>query len=148
MKRQRQSAILHMIGSENIRTQEALLDGLRQRGFQATQATISRDLREMGLVKAAAPGGGHQYTRPETPAPPTARLTTVLREAVNDCVCAQNLLVVKTMPGLAPAACSAIDAMNRPDVVGTLAGDDTGLAICLDNAGAERLRDEILRWIR
>jgi len=150
MKRQRQNAILGMVSGGEIGTQEALLEGLKQRGFEATQATVSRDLRELRIVKSPAPGGGYQYALPETPAAGTAsaRLSAVMREAVNGCDCAGNLVVVKTMPGLAPATCYAIDAMNRPGVLGTLAGEDTGLAVCRDDREAAALRDEILAMIR
>jgi transcriptional regulator of arginine metabolism len=149
MKRQRQNALLALIGGGEARTQEALLDGLRRRGFEATQATVSRDLRELRVTKSPAPDGGYHYTLPDAAAvPASARLTAVMREAVNGCECAKNLVVVKTMPGLAPAACYAIDAMNRPGVLGTLAGEDTGLAVCRDDETAERLRDDILGMIR
>jgi len=150
MKRQRQNAILHMVGGGEVRTQEALLDGLKQRGFAATQATVSRDLRELRIIKSPAPDGGYQYALPDAAGTgnASARLTAVMREAVNGCECAQNLVVVKTLAGLAPAACYAIDAMNRPGVLGTLAGEDTGLAVCRDHEEAGKLRDEILAMIR
>jgi transcriptional regulator of arginine metabolism len=150
MKRQRHDAILAMMQRENVRTQENILEGLRQRGFDVTQATVSRDLRELQLVKAPSSDGGYQYSRPDARETvyPSSRLSAVLREAVLSCQGAQNLVVVKTIPGLAPAACSAVDAMNAPGVIGTLAGDDTGLAICTDSEAAEALRGMIQQFIR
>ena len=148
MKRKRHNAILSMVSEGSVRTQEDLLEELRRHGFDVTQATISRDLRELGLVKTPAPDGGYHYALSETHTSPGARLSAVLRDAVNSCDCAQNLVVIKTIPGLAPAVCSAVDAMSRSGVVGTLAGDDTGLAICRDTQEAERLRDDILSLIR
>jgi transcriptional regulator of arginine metabolism len=152
MKRQRHDAILAMIGNESPHTQEAILEGLKRRGFSVTQATVSRDLRELRLAKSPAPDGGYQYAPPgrsDSP-PPSARLTAVLREAVISCESAQNLVIVKTIPGLAPAACSAVDAMHGPaeGVVGTLAGDDTGLAVCTDNAAADALRNKVRQFIQ
>jgi len=150
MKKRRHDAILTMVENQDVRTQEDIMEGLQQRGFTVTQATVSRDLRELRLSKQPAPGGGYHYALPgQAEALPTsARLSAVLREAVVSCINAQNLVVVKTIPGLAPAACSAVDAMNVPGVIGTLAGDDTGLAVCADNQAAETLRDKVRAFIQ
>ena len=150
MKNHRHNAILTMVSGNGVRTQGDILKELRRQGFAATQATVSRDLRELCLTKVPSPDGGYFYAAADknNAASPPARLSAVLREAVNACESAQNLVVVKTMPGLAPAACSAIDAMDAPGVIGTLAGDDTGLAVCIDNQAAEALRDKIRGFIQ
>lgn len=131
MKGIRQSEILAIIAADSIETQEQLLTELRNRGINATQATISRDIKELHLVKELTEQGGYRYALPEQSGPSnvTSRLRTIFRESVVSYDCAQNLVVVKTMPGLGSAAGAALDDMDIPDLVGTLAGDDTVLLI-------------------
>ena len=154
MKRGRQEEILKILEESTPQNQEQLLQELRQRGFSATQATISRDIRQLGLVKRPSPQGGFRFIRPEAPPEPPLeavrrdeaaeqRLERIFRESVLSATAAQNLVVIKTMPGLAPAACSALDGMEIPGMVGTLAGDDTGLLILQTSQRALEFQDEI-----
>lgn len=150
MKLKRQETILQIIARENIETQEQLLAALEKEGITATQATISRDIKELRIVKELSGGGVYRYSasRAEAVSTTSAKLNTIFRECAVGCDCAQNLLVIKTMPGLANAACSAVDAMNLQSVVGTLAGDDTALIILRDNATAASLCAQISKLIR
>ena len=145
MKSQRQAKILEIISNKNIETQEQLLEQLKLRGFAATQATISRDIKQLRLVKELSPGGSYRYvpTDRKNTANASSRLRNIFREGVTSVDVAQNLVVVKTMPGLASAACSALDSMEINGMVGTLAGDDTGLLIMQDNASAVAFSNEV-----
>ncbi|MBR4692295.1 MAG: arginine repressor [Oscillospiraceae bacterium] len=151
MKNERQLQILRIIAQEPIETQNQLIRALRQAGIKSTQATVSRDMRELRLVKKLSEDGSYRYVCPEEPseAPDhSGRLRTIFRESVASCCCAQNLVVVKTLPGLANAACAAIDSMEVPSMAGSLAGDDTIFLAMTDNAAAERFCEEIRALLR
>ena len=140
MKFKRQAAILDIITSNEIKTQEELSAHLRDRGYTATQATISRDIKELRLIKVASHSGGYQYSTPDQSSTAThmTRLKNIFRECVVKVDRAQNLVVLKTLVGMANAAAAAIDAMKIRDIVGTLAGDDNILVILRTNEDAER----------
>ena len=140
MKFKRQAAILDIITSNEIKTQEELSAHLRDRGYNATQATISRDMKELRLIKVASHSGGYQYSTPEQSSTAThmTRLKNIFRECVVKVDRAQNLVVLKTLVGMANAAAAAIDAMKIRDIVGTLAGDDNILVILRTNEDAEK----------
>ena len=131
MKAKRQGEILSIIASSSIETQEQLLEQLRCRGIEATQATISRDIKELHLVKELTGKGSYRYalSAQTGAADTTGRFQTIFREGVVSYDYAQNLVVDKTMPGLGSAAGAALDGMDIPDLVGSLAGDDTVLLI-------------------
>jgi transcriptional regulator of arginine metabolism len=140
MKFKRQAAILDIITSNEIKTQEELSAHLRDRGYNATQATISRDIKELRLIKVASHSGGYQYSTPDQSSTAThmTRLKNIFRECVVKVDRAQNLVVLKTLEGMANAAAAAIDAMKIRDIVGTLAGDDNILVILRTNEDAEK----------
>ena len=140
MKFKRQAAILDIITSNEIKTQEELSAHLRDRGYNATQATISRDIEELRLIKVASHSGGYQYSTPDQSSTAThmTRLKNIFRECVVKVDRAQNLVVLKTLVGMANAAAAAIDAMKIRDIVGTLAGDDNILVILRTNEDAEK----------
>ena len=144
MKRARQAEILSIIQSQAVETQEQLLQALRSRGFTSTQATISRDIKELHLVKELS-GGCYRYTAYPRPGADNSqgRLRNIFKEGVLSVDAAQNLVVIKTMPGLASAACSALDNMDMNDIVGSLAGDDTALLVMRNTEAAELLCQEI-----
>ena len=127
MKFQRQTAIVELIDKYDIETQEELSDKLREVGFNATQATISRDIKELRLIKTTSVVGGYKYAVPETTSEAgyLPKLKIIFRECVTKIDYAQNIVVVKTLTGMANAAAAAIDAMKIDEIVGTLAGDDT-----------------------
>ena len=127
MKEKRHRAILELIETMPICTQDELLTQLRQRGFDVTQATVSRDIRELRLAKISLDGGATRYTsHPETEKVGfSEKFKTIFRESVVRVACAGNLVVIKCYTGLGNAACAALDTMNFEHLVGTIAGDDT-----------------------
>lgn len=145
MKNQRQAKILEIISTKDIETQEQLLQELQEAGFYSTQATISRDIKELRVVKELTNFGTYRYTTSAKDGTHTfsARLNTIFREYITSYDYAQNIIVIKTMPGLASAAASAIDGMNMSVVVGTLAGDDTVFVVMRDNNAAATFCGEI-----
>ena len=149
MKTQRQAKILEIIGAQNIETQEQLLAALQRDGYQSTQATISRDIKELRIVKELTPMGNYRYTAAAVEKTGTfsSRLNTIFRECVTHYDYAQNLVVIKTMPGLANAAGAAIDAMNMSVILGTLAGDDTLFVVMRDTSAASAFCAEIKKLL-
>ena len=145
MKPGRQNVILEIIEQQDIETQNQLLEALAARGIKSTQATLSRDIKDMRLVKELGPGGSYRYTAPartehEDISP---RLRTIFKESLVSYDIAQNLLVIKTLPGLASASCAALDKMEIDGLVGTLAGDDTAFLAMRDNEHAKKLFHEL-----
>ena len=145
MKAKRQQEILRIIGELDIDTQDQLLTELKARGLQSTQATISRDIKELHLVKEQTGYGTYRYAVSERRASlnVAGRLRTIFKEGVTSFDVAQNIVVLKTMPGLASAACAAIDGMDIANLVGSLAGDDTALLIMRTNEDAAEFCNEI-----
>ncbi|MGI5970317.1 MAG: arginine repressor [Oscillospiraceae bacterium] len=145
MKSKRQKIILEIISSKDIETQHQLLKELESRGFHTTQATVSRDIKDMHLVKELGASGAYKYTvsTAESFSNHKNKLRMIFRESVTSVECAQNLIVLKTLPGLANGACSALDGMEISELVGTLAGDDTAFLAMKDNASAAAFCSEI-----
>lgn len=147
VKERRQAEILRIIQAHDIETQDQLLEELRTRGVQSTQATISRDIKELHLVKelTGQSTGTYRYavSARKTSLNIAGRLQNIFKESVVSFDAAQNIVVIKTMPGLASAACSALDGMKITDMVGSLAGDDTGILIMRTSQAAEDLCSEI-----
>ena len=141
----RQNAILEIIAEKDIETQNQLMQELAARGVKSTQATLSRDIKDMRLVKELGPSGNYRYVvaaKAET-TDLDMRLKKILRESLVSYDVAQNLLVIRTLPGLASAACSAFDSMEIENLVGTLAGDDTAFLAMRDKESAVKLYHEI-----
>lgn len=149
MKSQRQAKIMEIIANRNVETQEQLLALLQEEGFRGTQATISRDIKELRIVKELTSLGTYRYTAAanEVGGSFSARLNTIFRECVTGFDYAQNIIVIRTLPGLASAAGSAIDSMSMSMVVGTLAGDDTVMIVMRDNNSAAAFCGEIKNLI-
>ena len=145
MKSQRQAKILEIISNKNIETQEQLLAELQAEGFRGTQATISRDIKELRIVKELTSLGTYRYTisASDLGSSFSARLNTIFRECVISFDYAQNIIVIHTLPGLANAAASALDTMNMSVVLGTIAGDDTVFIVMRDNNSAAAFCGEI-----
>lgn len=126
MKTRRQAKILELISKNDIETQEELSDYLEQEGYQVTQATVSRDIRELKLTKLAMSGGKQKYVAlVETPEDLSEKYTRIFRDGFLAMDMAQNILVIKTVSGMAMAVAAALDAMHLHEVVGCIAGDDT-----------------------
>lgn len=126
MKTRRQSKILELIGKNEIETQEELLNYLLKEGFAVTQATVSRDIREMKLTKIAISGNRQKYAvLNDSVENLSEKYIRVLRDGFISMDMAQNILVIKTVSGMAGAVCASLDAMNLHEIVGSIAGDDT-----------------------
>ena len=145
MKNDRQEQILAIIAEESIETEEQLINRLQEKGIPSTQATISRDIKQLHLVKEPYGGGRYRYavSAQKTKLNFADRLQIILRESIVDVDYAQSIVVLKTLPGLANAAASAFDGMDMPSKVGTLAGDDTVMIIMRSNESAKELCREI-----
>lgn len=145
MKISRQNKILEIISSKDIETQNQLMEELQLSGFSSTQATVSRDIKELRLVKELSPEGRYRYVAGgrDDGQDYDRRLKKIFRESVTAYAVAQNIIVLKTLPGLANGACATLDAMNVPNLVGTLAGDDTAFLAMKDMESAERFCKEL-----
>lgn len=145
MKTKRQAKIIEIISNTNVETQEQLLKALEEAGFTSTQATISRDIKELRIVKELTSLGTYRYSVSEKDAPPalTDRLNTIFRECVTSIDYAENIIVIHTLAGMANAAGAALDAMKINVVLGTLAGDDTVMIVMRDANSAAAFSGEI-----
>jgi transcriptional regulator of arginine metabolism len=146
-KSERQRLISSLVGRRRIGTQHELIEALARAGCRVTQATVSRDIRELGLEKAHDALGRPRYAQPQRvrPSDPRHALTSILRQFGRRVTAAQNIVVVVSELGSAPAVARAIDRLEHPLVVGTLAGDDTCLVISKDVADAASLGRELAR---
>jgi transcriptional regulator of arginine metabolism len=145
VKSRRQRLILSVVARRRIGTQQELLDALAKAGCQVTQATVSRDIRELGLVKTHDVLDRPRYAAPERGRRPDPReaLAAVLAQFGHRAVAAQNVVVVQSELGSAPAVARALDRLEHPRIVGTLAGDDTCLVIARDARDAAGLEREL-----
>ena len=145
MKTARQEKILEIIAKSDIETQNQLIEALEREGVKSTQATLSRDIRDLHLVKEMSSAGVYRYVAgvKDSFSNYDSRLKKIFRESVVDYAVAQNIVVIKTLPGLASAACSAIDSMKINGLVGSLAGDDTAFLAMKDHTYADHLCKEI-----
>ena len=148
MKTKRHSIILELISEKDIATQEDLLIYLRESGFDVTQATVSRDIKELRLVKTMISDGKYRYSPATTDA--NADVSTkyaVFNQSAKSVDYANNMIVIKCYNGMANAACAVLDAMNHEGVVGTLAGDDTIFVLMRDEKMAVALVENIRKLI-
>jgi transcriptional regulator of arginine metabolism len=140
-KAYRQAQILKLVRSRPVSTQEELAEKLAASGLDASQVTLSRDIRELGLIKTAA---GYRPQTVAEPQPSSDNLRRVLQEFLRDLRLAQNLVVLKTVPGGAQPVARALDTEDWPEVVGTVAGDDTIFIAAGDARLAKSLRKKLL----
>ena len=145
MKNDRQNTILEIIAAENIETQEQLLDRLAQRGIRSTQATLSRDINQLHLIKEPVGQGVYRYAVSVNRARLNVadKLRTIFKESITSVDSAQNMVVIKTLSGLAGGACEALDHMDIAGLVGSLAGENTVFLVMKDIAAAELFCQEI-----
>lgn len=150
MKSGRHAKMLELIGEYEINTQEELLRRLNDNGFKVTQATVSRDIKELRLVKVQANGGGYRYATnlAKENADMSFKFRAVFSESVNHVDSAENIVVIKCYVGMANAACAALDSMEWKGVVGTLAGDDTIFCVMRDKPGALELVKHLNRLVK
>lgn len=145
MKAKRQALIRKIVESQSIQTQEDLADALRMHGMLVTQATVSRDIKEMHLLKVLAEDGTYRYaTMEKSDSGMNDRLIRMLADSVVDMNSANNLIVIHTLPGSAHVAGEAVDSLKWPEVIGTIAGDNTILVIVRSNEEVE----EVVRRFR
>jgi len=149
MKSRRQAKLLELINNRAIETQEELTAFLIKEGFEVTQATVSRDIKELNITKTPVKNGGYRYTTLNAgDSVKSDRLTKIFKESVTLTDSAQNIVVVKTLPGLASGACEALDAMDDLDIVGSLAGDNTVFLVMRTEEAAQQLCDRIRIMLR
>lgn len=148
MKAKRQEKIIEIIEKFDIETQDELAEKLIEAGFSTTQATISRDIRELKLSKLAYPGGRQKYIAlKDRELHVDKKYKRVLGDAIITMEAAQNIIVVKTVTGMAMACATAIDSLGVPGILGTIAGDDTIMCIAKDSHVAEDIIDGLKKEI-
>ena len=150
MKPNRHAKILEIISVQNIETQDQLQQALASAGVYCTQATISRDINEMGILKEMTALGTYRYVAPtdEVTGTFSTKMNAIFKQSVTNIDYSQNMIVIRTLPGLASAAASAIDSMNLSVVLGTLAGDDTVFAVMRDQNAAAAFYAEIKNLLK
>lgn len=144
MKKNRHAKIVELIENYDLETQEELAEKLRQEGYDVTQATVSRDIRDLKLSKVSIGGGRQKYVLLKGQhGEMSDRYARVLQEGMSSMGMAQSLLVVKTVPGMAMAVAAALDAMHLKEIVGTIAGDDTIMLAVRSASEAETVQEKI-----
>ena len=140
---------MEIISQNAVDTQEELLRYLREAGFDVTQATVSRDIKELRLIKTLGPDGSYRYSTVKLENDSiSARFHSLLNDAVVNIDYARNIVVVKCLPGMAQAACAALDSMHWGSVVGSLAGEDTFLCITKDENRSVDLVTELKKLLK
>lgn len=148
MKGQRLLKIRELISTRDIETQEELVEELKSLGYQVTQATVSRDIKELQLIKAPTPDGRYKYALPAEPSyNPESKLRRLLIDSFISIDRAENLVVMKTLPGNANAVGALVDALNWDTIVGTISGDDTILIICRTREEAPDLVEKVIQFL-
>lgn len=146
LKTRRHAKILELIKEHDIDTQDELLRHLRESGFDVTQATVSRDIKELRLVKTLSRTGKYKYsTGNENTSDMSAKFYSLFADSVLSVEASQNIVVVKCMTGMAQAICAAMDAMYWQNFVGTLAGEDTIFIVCRSESSALEAREELAK---
>lgn len=145
MRQKRQSLILKLITNNDIKTQEQLTDALREHGFATTQATVSRDIKELGLIKISSSDGGYKYAVKPAAGAVRQKHIDVFSDTVVMITSALHTVVIKTYPGMAQAVCASCDMMIGNKILGSIAGEDTILIITHSEQEALSLCDELRR---
>ena len=148
MKTTRHNKILELINKYPITTQEELIEYLRSEGYDVTQSTVSRDIKQLRLTKTLLADGKYRYqASPSAEKGAKNNFGTIFSSSVVSVECAMNIVVIKTFSGMAQAACAALDMMSFSGILGTIAGEDTILVVCKDEQGAVHCRDEFRGYI-
>jgi len=148
MKQKRHAAILTLINNQEVETQEDLALLLKEEGFGVTQATVSRDIKELKLTKAPGESGVYKYVQPQKQSEDhSSRQLMILSRAVTKVDFAQNMVVIKTHSGMAQAAAAVLDGLALTEIVGTLAGDDTIFCVTRTEETAMQLVNRIKRLL-
>ena len=147
MKNIRHAKILELIEKYNIETQEELATILQNEGFRVTQATVSRDIRALKLVKGAASNGGYKYVQPQMTVASHPRLGSAIAESILKMEYAGNIVVIKTYPGMAQPVAACIDGFDSIDILGCVAGDDSILVAIREPSRAALVCDDIRKML-
>lgn len=146
MKTKRQNEIIRLITAGDIETQEELASELRALGYKVTQATVSRDIRELRLIKVATKGGSFKYAKPERHETAVSeRLTRILTDSLVNVDSSGNIIVVKTLSGSANVAAEALDNLGWPEILGTIAGDNTIFIVTRNETDTAEITGRIRR---
>jgi len=144
MKNNRHEKILELIEKNNIETQEELVSMLNDAGFDVTQATVSRDIKKLNLIKIKGSGNRQKYAQDTgVISGKDDKFVRVLKDAITSMEDAQNILVIKTVSGMAMAAAAALDSLKIPEIIGSIAGDDTIMCVTKDSKHTKEVMDKI-----
>lgn len=148
MKQKRHSRILKIIKEKDVKTQEQLTELLKQEDFEVTQATVSRDIKELGLVKVPSAGGGYKYAFANRAKAESSQHLNIFSKAVTGIDYAMHTIVIKTYSGMAPAVAASLDSLIGQEILGTIAGDDTILVITENPEESAKLTKKLEKLFR
>lgn len=143
MKNKRQNKIINIVKTMPVHTHDELIEALNREGVQITQATVSRDIKELGIIKVPSADGGSVYSMPSSVVEPNRNRVDMMSDSIKKVSAALHTVVVNTIPGMAPAVASAIDGLLHSEILGSVAGDDTIIIIAESVQKAEELKVRI-----
>ena len=148
MKLRRHEAIIDLVNNQDINTQEELMENLQKQGFKVTQATVSRDIKELRIFKALGKDGKYRYsTGGRNALDKTSGFESLFASSVEEVDSAENIVVIKTMTGMAQAVCMSLDNIDFENIVGTIAGDDTIFVLCRNLKATEEMLNKFRQLI-
>ena len=148
MKLRRHEAIIDLVNNQDINTQEELMENLQKQGFKVTQATVSRDIKELRIFKALGKYGKYRYsTGGRNALDKTSGFESLFASSVEEVDSAENIVVIKTMTGMAQAVCMSLDNIDFENIVGTIAGDDTIFVLCRNLKATEEMLNKFRKLI-
>ena len=148
MKLRRHEAIIDLVNNQDINTQEELMENLQKQGFKVTQATVSRDIKELRIFKALGKDGKYRYsTGGRNALDKTSGFESLFASSVEEVDSADNIVVIKTMTGMAQAVCMSLDNIDFENIVGTIAGDDTIFVLCRNLKATEEMLNKFRKLI-
>ena len=148
MKLRRHEAIIDLVNNQDINTQEELMENLQKQGFKVTQATVSRDIKELRIFKALGKDGKYRYsTGGRNALDKTSGFESLFASSVEEVDSAENIVVIKTMTGMAQAVCRSLDNIDFENIVGTIAGDDTIFVLCRNLKATEEMLNKFRKLI-
>ena len=148
MKLRRHEAIIDLVNNQDINTQEELMENLQKQGFKVTQATVSRDIKELRIFKALGKDGKYRYsTGGRNALDKTSGFESLFASSVEEVDSAENIVVIKTMTGMAQAVCMSLDNIDFENIVGTIAGDDPIFVLCRNLKATEEMLNKFRKLI-